>query len=306
MENITRELKRLIKNNVTAGKDAGLLFSGGLDSAILAHLSPDSKAITVSLESSGEDLGLSRAISGFIGMEHHIVDIKIQEAIESVPEVIKILESFDPALPNDLVVYFGLKKARDLGMRTVMTGDGSDELFAGYDYMRGIKDLDGYIKRISKEMSFSSNIIGNHFGIEIVQPFIQKEVIEFALSIGHELKIKRDGDGTCGKWILRKAFEGALPGEFIWQGKRPLEVGSGMTGLRRILTEEVSNEEFKGREYPVKFFNREHLYYYKAYRSVIGDIPSPKDGQKSCLGCGAGIRPNAIHCRVCGYVYDWQ
>ncbi|MEE8360378.1 MAG: asparagine synthase C-terminal domain-containing protein [Candidatus Omnitrophota bacterium] len=306
MENTIKELRDMLSDKMKIDGAPGILFSGGLDSSVLAYLRPQSKAITVSLDSSGEDIGAARAISEFLGMELHHVDISAKEALETVPEVIKILRSFDPALPNDMAVYFGLRQAKNMGITKMIAGDGSDELFAGYDYMRDISDLDAYIKRISREMVFNSNIIGDYFGIEMVQPFIERDVVELALSISRDWKIKKDKDNIHGKWILRKAFEGALPEKFIWQRKRPLEVGSGMANMRRMLSEKISQEELQKTQYKIKFFNREHLYYYKVYRSVIGDVPPPKDGEERCVGCGTGILPSSIHCRVCGYVYDWK
>ncbi|MBU2494925.1 MAG: asparagine synthase, partial [Candidatus Omnitrophica bacterium] len=109
-----------------------------------------------------------------------------------------------------------------------------------------------------------------------------------------------------GKWILRKAFEGFLPGEVIWQDKRPLEYGSGMTGLRAIIESMISDKEFeeKKRRYPVKFITKDHLYYYEIYLKEVGDIPKPGEGQKSCTGCGAGIGVSSFHCKVCGNLQE--
>jgi asparagine synthase (glutamine-hydrolysing) len=56
----------------------------------------------------------------------------------------------------------------------------------------------------------------------------------------------------------------------------------------------------------VKFINKEHLYYYKIYREVIGEIPEPKKGQNSCPGCGTGIGKGNFHCKICGYVLNWR
>jgi asparagine synthase (glutamine-hydrolysing) len=109
-----------------------------------------------------------------------------------------------------------------------------------------------------------------------------------------------------GKWVLRKAFEDFLPSKFIWQGKRPLEYGSGMTKLRNILSSMVSDEEFQNNPYPVRFFNKEHFYYYKVFREVVGIIPEPEEGEKACKGCGAGMPVNSFHCHVCGYVLEWN
>ena len=245
--------------------------------------------------------------SGFLNLAHCPLKIGIDEAIDAIPSVIGILKTFDPAIPNDLAVFFGLKYARENGINNVMTGDGADEFFAGYDFMKKIKGLDKYINRISKSPYFSSNQLGKFFNIKIKQPFLQKEFIHLSLEIPTEYKIKKERGEIFGKWILRKAFEDRLPEEIIWQQKRPLEVGSGMSRLRQILNARITDKEFeeKKREYQIKFMNKEHLYYYEVYRETVGAIPRPMENEMMCDGCGAGMKPNSFHCKICGNVLEW-
>jgi asparagine synthase (glutamine-hydrolysing) len=232
--------------------------------------------------------------------------VDTDEAIDAIPEVVKILKSFDPAIPNDLMVYFGLKFAQKLGIHEIGTGDGSDNLFGGYSFMEEMADLEAYIHMIAEKMHFSSNELGDFFGIRIIQPFMSKEVMDYALRIPAGFKIRRENGKVWGKWILRKAFENLLPGDMIWQGKRPLECGSGMSRLCQVISERVSDEEFRWDFRPVKLINKEHLYYYKIYREYVGEIPKPGDGEKTCPGCGAGINMDGFNCKICGRVMDWR
>jgi len=183
-----KQLKERLIESVERNRASGLLLSGGLDSAILAGIDPTIKAITVRLAEYGEDKGYAAQVAEFLNIKHHQVAVDIDEALESISDVIKILASFDPAIPNDVVVYFGLKKAKELGIDALMTGDGSDELFAGYSFMKDMDDPDGYIRKISSSMRFSSNELGESFGIEIRQPYIDSEIIELALSIPTNLR----------------------------------------------------------------------------------------------------------------------
>ncbi|MBC7189843.1 hypothetical protein H5U35_06485, partial [Candidatus Aerophobetes bacterium] len=144
LENLRNKLKKVVEKN----KAEGLLFSGGLDSAILAFLSPQIRLFTVTFESRGDDLKYARNIAKFLNLELYHRSITEKEAIDIIPVVIKALKSFDPAIPNDITVYFGLEFARKMGLKKIMTGDGSDELFAGYSYMHSIGRLDEYIKKI--------------------------------------------------------------------------------------------------------------------------------------------------------------
>jgi len=306
MNEMIKDLKKILSGAVKGSAYKGLLFSGGLDTSILAAIKPKVIGITVSLESEGEDIHYAGLLAKQLDMEHFHRKVDPDEAIDAIPEVVKILKSFDPAIPNDLVVYFGLRCARELGIHEMGTGDGSDELFGGYSFMEEMADLEAYIQRIAERMHFSSNDLGDFFGIRIIQPFMSKDVMDYALRIPAGLKIRRENGKVRGKWILRKAFEDLLPGDMIWQGKRPLEYGSGMTRLRQVISERVSDEEFRGDSRPVKLINKEHLYYYKIYRQYVGDMPKPGDGEKTCPGCGAGINMDGFHCRICGHVMDWR
>lgn len=306
MKKIGKDLKNILDEAVKRNPYRGLLFSGGLDTSVLASLNPRITGITVSLESRSDDIPYSESLAEILNMERYHRKVSVDEAIETIPEVIRILKSFDPAIPNDLPVYFGLKFAKKLGIDRIATGDGSDELFGGYSFMRDIDDLEGYIKKIAERMSFSSNDIGDFFRVKIIQPFIDKNIVDFALEIPADLKIRRYNGKVWGKWILRKAFEDALPKDIVWQTKRPLEYGSGMNRLRRVLPEEVSDEEFKENTTSISFMNKEHFYYYKIYKEVVGEIPKAKPNEKECPGCGAGISKDGFHCRVCGYVLDWE
>ena len=301
------ELKKRFAEAVERNRAEGILFSGGLDSALVAAYSGKSKAISVGLESYGEDRYYAERVAKFLKLDHYHKTVKIEEAIVAIPEVIKMLGSFDPAIPNDVTACLGLKCAKDMGIGSMMTGDGSDEIFAGYDFMLKIKDLEEYMARMHPAMRFNSNKIGKTLGIAIKQPFLDNEFMDFSRGIDLALKIREENGKTRGKWILRNAFEGVLPQEILWQTKRPLEYGSGMTELRKVVESRVSDEEFAEgeKEFPIKFWNKEHFYYYRIYRDVVGEIPAPEKGQKTCECCGAGMDQRAIHCRICGDVTEW-
>ncbi|MFA4915528.1 MAG: asparagine synthase-related protein [Syntrophales bacterium] len=308
ISDISLELKKRFAESVDRNRTEGILLSGGLDSSLAAAYAKGAKAISIGLESYGEDKSYSARVADFLGIDYLHVTVTVEDAIAAIPEVIKILKSFDPALPNDLPVYLGLKLAKDKGIRSMMTGDGSDEIFAGYDFMLKMKDLEQYMKRMHSAMQFSSNKIGEAFGIEIRQPFLDREFMGFSQEIPLDLKVRRDGNKPWGKWILREAFAGVLPPELLWQGKRPLEYGSGMTELRRIIPSMVSDEEFaEGKDkFPIKFWNKEHFYYYHIYREVVGEIPAPQEGEKICNCCGTGMDSSAFHCKLCGEVTEWK
>ena len=303
-EELLIELSEKLKEAVELRQSDCLLFSGGIDSGVLAYLCPKARALSVTFEGEGDDLRYASVLAEDLSLDRQVISIGIEEALSALGQVIKILESFDPALPNDLVVYFGMREAKRQGLSSIMTGDGGDELFGGYPYMQEIEDLEGYIKRMSRSWSFSSNRIGEHFGLEVKQPFLDPDFVEFAVTVPGELKIREDKGQVWGKWCLRKAFEPFLPPEFIWQGKRPLEKGSGMSLLRGIIADMIPEREYeeKQKQYGVRFLCKEHLYFYELYRKEGGEIPPPREGEDRCPGCGAGMPTGKRHCRVCGWV----
>jgi asparagine synthase (glutamine-hydrolysing) len=296
-DDLRRELSQAVRRN---GGD-GLLLSGGLDSSIIAYYAPQAKAITVSLEGRGQDRECAALVARHLGMSWHPVNVTTEEAIAALPEVVRILRTFDPALPNDLAAFVGIRAARALGCRSVMTGDGGDELFAGYDYMLAL-DLKNYIPRLARTMSFSSNALGRALSIEVKQPYLDKRFVEFAIGIDPSLKVKEKDGIIWGKHILRKAYEGLMLKDILWRRKMALEIGSGFAGLREILEGKVSDEQFDEakRRYRIKFRSKEHLFYYEIYRKEVGGIPEPKNGETGCGECGGGVPAHSRHCRICG------
>jgi asparagine synthase (glutamine-hydrolysing) len=93
-----------------------------------------------------------------LGLDLHVIRPKLSDLVEKMPALIRILGTFDPMeLRNSIAAYVALEKARDLGIRTVLTGDGADELFAGYSYMFNMPpaDLPKYIQHLNEVMYFS-------------------------------------------------------------------------------------------------------------------------------------------------------
>ena len=304
MEKILAAVRENIEASLQRNQAEGILLSGGIDSGILSYLSPQMKAFTVMLEDKGEDRRYVTMLAERCALDLHVKRVGVEEALSALPDVIRILESFDPALPNDLAVYFGMREAKQQGLSSIMTGDGGDELFGGYPYMQEIADLDDYIRGMHRSWSFGANKIGEYLGLEVKQPYLDDAFVDFALTVPSDLKIRKDNGTVWGKWCLRKAFASLLPPAFIWQGKRPLEVGSGMTLLRAIIAERISDKEFeaKQRQYKVKFLCKEHLHFYEIFREVVGEVPMPQQGEGVCPGCAAGIPTGKRHCRVCGWV----
>jgi asparagine synthase (glutamine-hydrolysing) len=309
---ICEQLRNSLKEAVERNRAEGMLLSGGVDTSILAFITRPSLGFTVALKDSpASDLSYSEQLSKLLGIKHKKMEFTKEEALATLPEVIRILKTFDLALPNDLAIYLALNLAKAGGVSHVMTGDGADELFAGYSYMAELspEGLERYIKRLSQNCHFSAGYLGKALGVEIKQPFLDEDFVRFALEISPELKVK---DGV-GKYILRKSFEDLIPSELVWRRKEPIEYGSGFTKLHEIIHNIVTNGEFQSarKDVDIKFINKEHFFYWRIYSEVVGEIPkalssdpSPFTGGgrsevKSCPCCGASM--GRYHCRTCGF-----
>lgn len=306
------QLRHRLKEAADRNKADGILLSGGLDTSILAFIARPRIALTVALkDSQAPDLSYAERVSNLLGIELNTKEFTVEEAINALPEVIRILNTFDLALPNDLSIYFALRLAKGNHVGSVITGDGSDELFAGYSYMASLspRKSERYIKRLSKNWHFSANDLGKALGIEVKQPFLDEDFVRFALDITPELKAKEG----IGKYVLRKSFDDLIPPELVWREKEPIEYGSGSTMLHKVISDMVSDEQFQlvKKKTGIKFTNKEHCFYYRIYREVVGEIPkaSPsaassfagegRGGVESCPCCGASM--GKWHCRVCGF-----
>jgi len=297
---ICEQLRGKLKEAAERSRADGILLSGGVDTGILAFVARPNMGFTVALKDSpASDLVYSEKIAKLLGIQHKKMEFTTEEALATLPEVIRILKTFDLAMPNDLSIYFALKLAKESGISSVMTGDGADELFAGYSYMAELppKDLERYIRRLSQNWHFSSGYLGRALDVEVRQPFLDEDFVRFALEISSELKVK---DGV-GKYILRKCFENLIPAEIVWRRKEAIEYGSGSTKLHEIINSMVTDGEIQSarKEVDIKFINKEHFFYWRIYNEVVGKIPKAGNDEISCPCCGAGM--GMYHCRTCGF-----
>ncbi|MGC9444631.1 MAG: asparagine synthase C-terminal domain-containing protein [Candidatus Methanospirareceae archaeon] len=304
------QLRSLLSAAVAETDTEALLLSGGLDTSILAAVSAldgtRTTAITVALAGThAPDLRYANRVAQQFCAEHHVIYVTVEAALEKLPTVIETLRTFDPALPNDLVIYAALEAARQLGMTGVMTGDAADELFAGYSYMHALSPdaVRRYINRIAKTMRFSSNSLGASLDIAIQQPFRNQQLMAFALSLDPAVLVRERSQNSYGKWLLRTAFEAEL-GELAWRAKDPIEVGSGAVELREVIRSTISDTEFaaKKQRYRMEFMNKEQLYFYEIYRAVVGEIPQGH-GKRRCPLCRAELPGGKLHCAICGFSY---
>lgn len=304
------KLRALVDESVRENMCEGILLSGGLDTSILATVAskynPNLRAFTVAF-GEAPDLEYSMKLAKQLNLKHHILTLTEKNLMANIKPTIEILHSFDPMeIRNSVAIYSGLKFAREY-VSSIMTGDGGDELFAGYSFLKTMskKELVEYSRRLYEIMHFSSTDLGRALEVQVRVPYLSQNIMSFAFVLNPDLKIRQG----VGKWILRKAFENDLPAEFVWREKTPIESGSGTVILPKFFNEKISDGEFHKKmkiclNDGVKIRDKEHLYYYEIYRDAFGEIPSSKEGEIECRGCGGGLLLNTLHCRICGTTND--
>ena len=308
-DKLVNALDESVKKNLAEG----ILLSGGLDTSILAYLTSKwmkPKAFTVAFQNtSAPDVNYARIIANQLGLKHLVHRFDKKELYGAIRVVIKVIESFDPIeVRNNVPIYIGLKKAKENGISTVMTGDGCDELFAGYDFLVGLeKDrLNLELHKIWEVMRFFSVHLAKTLEIEVKLPYMDPEFKRFAMDIAPDLKVRSENGRTWGKWILRKAFEGLLPREIVWRAKTPIDLGSGTVMLPKFFNSIIPDIEFQEKrnkyikEDRVFIKDKEQLFYYEIYRSEIG-VPHPTElSGKICPWCNSSVPIKSPYCRICG------
>ena len=314
IEKICFELRILLEKSVEKNLAEGILLSGGLDTSILAAVASkygSMKAFTVALEGvPAPDVEYAKKIAKLYEFDHCVYYLGNDELFnDALPFTIRTVQSFDRMeIRNDVVIYFGLSQAKTQNLKSVMTGDGADELFAGYSFLFGLEnqELHLQLQKMWGVMTFSSVILANDLGIEAKLPYLDPEFKSFAMEIDPKHKVRFEKGKKWGKWILRKAYEEILPEEIIWRTKTPIETGSGASNLPEKFEAMITDKEFEEKkqkylkEDKVALQDKEHLFYYEIYKSEIG-IPHPTDHEgRICPNCNSNVPEKATFCRTCG------
>lgn len=313
IEKVCTQLRSLLAKAVLKNLTDGILFSGGLDTSVLAVVASNFaslKAFTCALQlAPAPDVECAMLMANKLRWRHYIHYFNEDELFEVIPPVVKTLRLFDPMeVRNSITIFIASKFAKDNGANSVITGDALDELFAGYNWLLRLdkEALELELQKIWSRMSFSSIATGKAVGLEVKIPFLDPEFKSFAMKLDSQYKIHEERGRKWGKWIIRKAFEDSLPEEIAWRRKDPIEVGSGTTTLPNFFNQRIPDSEFdeKKRKYlekdKVTIRDKEQLYYYESYRSTVG-VPRPKDPKsRTCPQCNCNVPEKATFCRTCG------
>ncbi|MFC1978029.1 asparagine synthase B, partial [Chloroflexota bacterium] len=192
-------LYRAIEKRWMADVPVGCFLSGGLDSSLISAVSKQNfdhlDTFSVGLEGESQDLISARKVADFLGTTHHEYAYTRSEVLEVLPDVIYHLESFDPALIRSAIpCYFVSRLARDY-VKVILTGEGADEVFAGYHYFKSFDDKNDVHNEALRILTGLHNMNLQRVdratmahSIEARVPFLDIGFVEYAMSINPELK----------------------------------------------------------------------------------------------------------------------
>ncbi|MEV6315422.1 asparagine synthase (glutamine-hydrolyzing) [Streptomyces sp. NPDC051776] len=272
-----------VRRHLMADVDVGVFLSGGLDSSLVAAIAAREyakagarlKTFAVGTATS-PDLLAAREAAAFLGTEHHEAVFDAEQAAAVLEEVVASVESFDASLIRSAVPNWFLSELASRHVKAVLTGEGADELFAGYDYYHRAHadptELDAELARTignlhGLNLQRCDRVTMAH-GLEARVPFLDAKVIMHAMSLPPEMKgLEPDG---MEKGHLRRAFTGWLPEHLLWRRKEQFGTGSGAQDvLTPPLGAPVSETELRAEAPEVELRSAEELAYYRAFRRAL-------------------------------------
>jgi asparagine synthase (glutamine-hydrolysing) len=254
LKRLRSELEKAVKQQLMSDVPYGVLISGGLDSSLIAAIAagyskkrieakdkeeawwPRLHSFSVGLEGS-PDMAFARKVAKHIGTVHHEITFTVQEGMDSIKDVIYHLETFDvTSIRAATPMYLMARKIKSMGIKMVLSGEGADEVFGGYLYFHmapSAKEFHEETVRklfaLSKYDCLRANKATAAWGLETRVPFLDKEFLDYAMSINPSDKMCPGKKAE--KYILRKAFKGLIPDEILWRQKEQFSDGVGYSWI---------------------------------------------------------------------------
>ncbi len=291
IQKLRNSLENAVHRQLMSDVPYGVLLSGGLDSSIISAVAkkyadkrvesgdkdtawwPQLHSFAIGLEGS-PDLEAAQKVADHIGTVHHEIHFTIQEGLDAIKDVIYHLETYDiTTVRASTPMYLLARVIKSMGIKMVLSGEGSDEIFGGYLYFHkapNAKEFHEETVRKLDKLYLYDNLRANKslaaWGVEGRVPFLDKEFLDTAMNINP--KDKMITKYKMEKWILRKAFEDLLPEDIVWRQKEQFSDGVGYSWidtLKELVEKEVSDEQLANAKYkfPKQPPTSKEEYYYR-------------------------------------------
>jgi len=231
------EMENAVKETVT-DKKIGVAFSGGVDSTLLAKLVKDMgydiHLLTIGFQDS-HDINFAKEVNQLLNFPHSISEIdpeKFKEVSDKIHQLIKTDNlSWNE---NSIAFYYVAKLAQENGLGAVVTANGIDELFCGYNSYREAIEIgeDEVMKMMNDklknegEMMVAINTVTAEFGVKMVQPFLSPSFVDYAKRIPVSEKIHGPDDMKRKHVIRELAMDCGVPEVAAQKQKKALQYGS--------------------------------------------------------------------------------
>lgn len=292
IETLRLGLEAAVHRQLMSDVPYGVLLSGGLDSSVIAAVTklfaskriesndqenawyPQLHSFAVGLHGS-PDLIAARKAADHIGTVHHEINFSIQEGLDAIRDVIYHLETYDvTTIRASTPMYLLARVIKSMGIKMVLSGEGSDELFGGYLYFHKAPNAKEFheetVRKLSKLHLYDclrANKSLAAWGIEGRVPFLDKEFMDIAMRLNP--KDKMIGGGRIEKWIVRKAFEDYLPESIVWRQKEQFSDGVGYSWIDTLKEQaktKVSDQEMADayKRFPINPPRNKEEYLYRS------------------------------------------
>jgi asparagine synthase (glutamine-hydrolysing) len=271
----------------------GVWLSGGVDSSVVAAAAKErlETLYTFSVGTAGSpDLEFARLVAQHLGTRHHERTYGLDDVLAVLEQVIYQLESFDAPLVRSAAGNYLVAQLAAEHVGHVLSGEGGDELFAGYAYQ---KECDPDLELTLSVQDAIAQL--HHTALQRVDrsaaahatqaevPLLDPHVVRLSQAIPSSWKIRRGAEQT-DKWPLRKAFEGSLPDAIVWRGKAKFWEGAGAATLvaqhaeYSIADAAFASERVLDDAPPLR--SKEELLYYRIFRQAFSDrVPLAEVGR---------------------------
>lgn len=295
-------LEDAVKSHLMSDVPYGVLLSGGLDSSVVSAITkkfsarrvedgqkseawwPQLHSFAIGLEGS-PDLAAAREVAAYLHTVHHELHFTVQEGLDAIRDVIYHIETYDvTTIRASTPMYLMARKIKAMGIKMVLSGEGSDEIFGGYLYFHKAPNVQEFHEETVRKLlalhlydCARANKSMAAWGVEARVPFLDKAFIDVAMRLNP--KDKMCGQGKIEKHILRQCFETYLPAKITWRQKEQFSDGVGyrwIDSLKEQANLQITDQQLANAKYRFTYNTpaTKEAYFYRQIFEEFFPLPS--------------------------------